>query len=313
MLNKVIGVDIGGTTIKFALFDTTGTMLDRWVIPTNVADKGNRIPKEVIHSIKNRFLGNEDSINDIIGVGIGVPGPVDDSYVKRAVNLGWENFPLKMKIEQELNVPVVLLNDANAAALGEFWKGSIKSLKNVVFVTIGTGVGGGIIVDGKILNGCHSSGGEIGHIPIKSEETRICGCGNTNCLESYGSANGMVTTMNMKSHEKKVSEAKEIFDLAREKNLVAKETISITVDYLASAIAGIVNTLDPEEIIIGGGVSEAGDLFLEPLKEAIDNYAFPQIRGTIRLRKAKLGNDAGIFGAAFQMISMLESTAIKLG
>lgn len=310
MINKVMGIDIGGTSIKLALFDVTGLMLDQWSIPTNIANAGSEIPAEIVDSIKERMSQNNQDLAEVLGIGIGVPGPVTDQVVKRAVNLGWTDFPLKQMIENSLNIPVVLLNDANAAALGELWKGSTEQVRNIVFVTVGTGVGGGIIVDGKIVNGEHSSGGEIGHIPVQAEEERICGCGNINCLECYGSANGMIKTLNLLADKSVVSNTKELFALTQQNDPRAKEALKITVDYLGRAIAGIINTLDPEEIVIGGGVSEAGTLFLSPLKDAIERYAFPQIAGNFRLRKAILGNEAGMYGAAYQVVSTLKEYAI---
>lgn len=310
MSKRIIGVDIGGTTIKLALLDIAGNLLEKWSIATNLTDNGIHIPNEIVASIKSRVGVTGATMDDVLGIGIGVPGPVDDCYVKRAVNLGWQNFPLKKVIEEELNVPVVLLNDANAAALGEFWQGSAEQLKDIVFITIGTGVGGGIIVDGQIINGHHSSGGEIGHIPVKSEEKRFCGCGNVNCLECYGSANGMVKTMNNLAGKIVVSEAKEIFEMLEAGNDLAQEALVLTIDYLAAAISGIINTLDPEELVIGGGVSESGELFIEPLKKALEKYVFPQIRGSVCLRKASLGNDAGIYGAAYQIINSLKMVPV---
>lgn len=306
MQKKLIGIDIGGTTIKMALFDAAGIMLDKWQIPTNTEENGIFIPDEMVASINKRLADKKQNSSELLGIGIGVPGPVDDLVVKRAVNLGWSDFPLKQLMEKRLNIPVVLLNDANAAALGELWQGSADQLRDIVFVTLGTGVGGGIIVDGKILNGKHASGGEIGHIPVQSEEMRICGCGNTNCLECYGSANGMVKTMNQLAGEEVVSNTKEIFALITQGDSRAQEALTITIDYLARAIAGILNTLDPEELVIGGGVSEAGEAFLTPLKTALDQYTFPQISGHIQLRKAALGNDAGVYGAAYQVLNAIE-------
>lgn len=310
MQKKLIGIDVGGTTIKMALFDAAGTMLDKWQIPTNKEANGISIPDEMVYSIKQRMADKKQDSGELLGIGIGVPGPVDDLVVKRAVNLGWTDFPLKQLMEKRLNIPVVLLNDANAAALGELWQGSADQLRDIVFVTLGTGVGGGIIVDGKILNGKHASGGEIGHIPVQSEETRICGCGNTNCLECYGSANGMVKTMNQLAGEEEVSNTKEIFALITQGDSRAQEALTITIDYLARAIAGILNTLDPEELVIGGGVSEAGEAFLTPLKTALDQYTFPQIREHIQLRKAALGNDAGVYGAAYQVLNAIEGVKV---
>lgn len=310
MPNKIIGIDIGGTAIKLALLNMAGVLIEKWSISTNISDNGSHIPYEIVNSIKGKFSQAGESLENLMGIGIGVPGPVDDVHVKRAVNLGWSNFPLKNIIEQALHVPVVLLNDANAAALGEFWKGTDVPLNDIVFITIGTGVGGGIIVNGQIINGHHSSGGEIGHIPVVSTEKRVCGCGNVNCLECYGSANGMVKTFNQLANRTIVSNAKEIFELLETGDQFAQETLKITINYLAKAISGIVNTLDPEEIVIGGGVSEADQLFIVPLREALEKSVFPQIRESIQIRKASLGNDAGIYGAAYQVIEVLKMMTV---
>lgn len=306
MSKKIVGVDIGGTTIKLAILDADGNLIDKWQIPTNIENNGALIPAELVASIKIKLIETNSSTADLQGIGIGVPGPVDESVVKRAVNLGWENFPLRKIMEQELHTPVTLLNDANAAALGELWKGTTKALNSIVFVTLGTGVGGGIVIDGKIVNGKNASGGEIGHIPVHAPSERLCGCGNTNCLECYGSALGMVKTMNELTGEETVSNAKEIFERIAQGDKLAKETLAITTDYLARAIAGILNTLDPEELVIGGGLSEAGKTFLFPLKQALEKYAFPQIKKQIQMRASVLGNDAGIYGAAYQVKTMFQ-------
>ncbi|MHC5229708.1 ROK family protein [Enterococcus sp. LJL99] len=301
MINKLIGIDIGGTAIKLAIFEENGKLIKKWQISTNITDDGRHITDEIITNIHSNLEKNKISKSEITGIGVGVPGPVNEKSVIRAVNLGWSNYPLKELLEQGIGVPVTLINDANAAALGEFWQGTSQQLQSIVFVTLGTGVGGGVIVNGKILNGQNSSGGEIGHIPVKSEEIRICGCKNQNCLECYGSANGLVQTMNLISGSEIVKSAKEVFILSEEGNVFAKAALASTIDHLARVIAGIFNTIDPEELVIGGGLSEAGQVFLEPLQKAIDQYVFPQIRGNIQIRKASLGNDAGAYGAAYQI------------
>ena len=202
---KIIGVDIGGTTIKFALMDTQGIIENKWSIPTNISEKGKFIPAEISSSIRSSI--NKDTLKEIEGIGIGVPGAIssDGEIVVRAVNLDWEQLPLKKMIQQELDIEACLLNDANAAALGEMWKGAARGRKNLLFVTLGTGVGGGIILNGEVLNGCHSAGGEIGHIPIRSDENRLCGCGGINCLETFASANGFVLSMRKKLDQLNVS------------------------------------------------------------------------------------------------------------
>jgi glucokinase len=309
MGDKIIGVDIGGTSIKMALFDKKNHLIDKWFIPTVVKNNGSSIPQDIIQSIRSKLKEHGSSAEELRGIGIGVPGPVDETVVKRAVNLGWTNLPLKKLMEDELKTVVTVLNDANAAALGELWKGSAEQYNNIVFVTIGTGVGGGIIIDGKILNGKNASAGEIGHIPLQTSEERFCGCGNKNCLECYGSATGMIKTMNQLSGVERVDNTKEIFALAEKNDVAARQTIKETVDYLAQALSGILNTLDPEELVIGGGVSEAGQALLVPLEEALTQYLFPEIRTHLEIRKALLGNDAGIYGTAYHVLQITGSDA----
>ena len=303
---KIIGVDIGGTTIKFALMDTQGIIENKWSIPTNISEKGRFIPAEICSSIRSSI--NTDILREVEGIGIGVPGAIssDGEIVVRAVNLDWEQLPLKKIIKHELGIEACLLNDANAAALGEMWKGAACGRENLLFVTLGTGVGGGIILNGDVLNGCHSAGGEIGHIPIRSDENRLCGCGGRNCLETFASANGLVLSMRKKlelldqSWEEITPPI--IFEKADQNDEAAKEVLNEFLTVLAQALAGIMNTIDVEEIIIGGGLSEAGASLLEPLKDKLENYVFPQIKNHFSLKKALLGNDAGVYGAAYSYL-----------
>ena len=304
---KIIGVDIGGTSIKFALIDTQGIIENKWSIPTNISEKGKFIPAEISSSIRSSI--NKDTLKEIEGIGIGVPGAIssDGEIVVRAVNLDWEQLPLKKMIQQELDIEACLLNDANAAALGEMWKGAARGRKNLLFVTLGTGVGGGIILNGEVLNGCHSAGGEIGHIPIRSDENRLCGCGGINCLETFASANGFVLSMRKKLDQLNVSwpaiTPPNIFEKVAQNDEAAKEVFDEFLTVLAQALAGIVNTIDVEEIILGGGLSEVGASLLEPLKKKLENYIFPQIRPHFSVKKALLGNDAGVYGAAYYYLS----------
>ncbi|MGL9730759.1 ROK family glucokinase [Enterococcus sp. DIV0756] len=314
MIKQMIGIDIGGTTIKLALIDVYGQIHKKWQIPTNITENGRNIPTDIVRSIQQTMLEQNDQQAEIIGIGIGVPGPIspDGQIVVRAVNLGWEDMPLKSAIEKELDIPVVLLNDANAAALGEMWKGAARGKSNLVFVTLGTGVGGGIILNGKVINGVHSSGGEIGHIPIYSQEQRTCGCGNTNCLETFASANGLVKTMrNLMEENQENLSAVDIFTWIEAGNQKAMNALTITVNYLGQAIAGIMNTVDAEEVVIGGGLSGAGDALLIPLKEKIDQFIFPAIRGNYNVSKAQLGNDAGIYGAVYSYLSSNEILTVE--
>lgn len=300
---KIIGVDIGGTAIKFALMDTQGIIEKKWSIPTNISEKGRYIPAEIGSSILSSI--DKNTLRAVEGIGIGVPGAIssDGAVVVQAVNLGWEQLPLKKMIEGEIGLEACLLNDANAAALGEMWKGAACGRENLLFVTLGTGVGGGIILNGEVLNGCHSAGGEIGHIPIRTDENRLCGCGGRNCLETFASANGLMLSMRKKLEQLGESWTEVtppiIFKKAAQNNTAAKEVINEFATVLAQALAGIMNTIDVEEIIIGGGVSEAGADLLDPLMEKLEMYVFPSIKDHFSLRKALLGNDAGIYGAGY--------------
>ena len=305
--NRLIGIDIGGTSIKFALMDDAGTIEKKWSIPTNIAEKGKDIPKEICDSIRTTL---EDArLATVKGIGIGVPGPIspDGKMVVQAVNLDWKDLPLKEIIETDLGIDVCLLNDANAAALGEMWKGAAQGKANLLFVTLGTGVGGGIVLNGEVLNGCHSSGGEIDHIPIRSDEQRLCGCGGRNCLETFASANGVALSM-----RKKLKEVNEnwpeitppiVFEKAAQKNVHAQAVLAEFTDILGQALAGIMNTIDVEEIVIGGGLSEAGDQLLLPLKKKLEQYVFPQIKAHFSVKKAQLGNEAGIYGAVYAYLT----------
>lgn len=300
---KIIGVDIGGTAIKFALMDTQGIIEKKWSIPTNISEKGRYIPAEIGSSILSSI--DKNALRAVEGIGIGVPGAIssDGAVVVQAVNLGWEQLPLKKMIEGEIGLEACLLNDANAAALGEMWKGAARGRENLLFVTLGTGVGGGIILNGEVLNGCHSAGGEIGHIPIRTDENRLCGCGGRNCLETFASANGLMLSMRKKLEQLGESWTEVtppiIFKKAAQNNTAAKEVINEFATVLAQALAGIMNTIDVEEIIIGSGVSEAGADLLDPLMEKLEMYVFPSIKDHFSLRKALLGNDAGIYGAGY--------------
>lgn len=301
--NRLIGIDIGGTSIKFALMDDAGTIEKKWSIPTNIAEKGKYIPKEICASI--RMTLEDAGLATVKGIGIGVPGPIspDGKTVVQAVNLDWKDLPLKEIIETDLGIGVCLLNDANAAALGEMWKGAAQGNVNLLFVTLGTGVGGGIVLNGEVLNGCHSSGGEIGHIPIRSDEQRLCGCGGRNCLETFASANGLALSM-----RKKLVEVNEtwreitppmVFEKVAQKNVHAQAVLAEFTDILGQALAGIMNTIDVEEIVIGGGLSEAGEQLLLPLTEKLEEYVFPQIKAHFSVKNAQLGNEAGIYGAVY--------------
>lgn len=307
-MKHVFAVDLGGTTVKFAVVNEDGVIMERWAIPTDTGQNGSHILDDIVCSLSDKLTQYES----ISAIGAGIPGPVRGETVVRAVNLGWEQVPFADQLNKAMNMPVVLLNDANAAALGEVWKGGGIASKggNAVFVTLGTGVGGGIIIDGNVVNGEHGCAGEIGHYPMQIEgEARLCGCGNVNCLETFASATGLVKTMNalceQAGEKRRVSNGEEVFALVKEGDLVACKARDAMVDALAHGLASVICTVDPQEVIVGGGLSRAGSYLLDPLAERLNRYVFPTLRGAYALRCASLGNDAGLLGAALQAFRLL--------
>ena len=301
------GVDVGGTTVKLGFFDEEGNLLEKWEIPTRTEDHGKNILPDVAASILDKMKEREVSREDIAGVGIGAPGPVDaKGTVYVAVNLGWGTFSLKNELQSLLNLPVEAGNDANVAALGEMWKGGGQGYSNVVAVTLGTGVGGGIIVDGKILSGATGAGGEIGHIHVMDDETEACNCGNCGCLEQYTSATGIVRLAKRRlAEDDKPSvlresgniSAKTVFDAVKDGDELAIEVAERFGKILGKTLAGIAAVVNPEIFVIGGGVSKAGPVLLDYIQKNYTLYAFSGSRGAL-FALATLGNDAGIYGAA---------------
>lgn len=313
MAKMIVGVDLGGTSIKLALLTNNGEFIDKWEVPTDKSDSGKHIPKTITIAIEEKLKQMDKTKEDIAGIGIGAPGSVrlEDGLIFAAVNLGWVNFPLKEILEKESGIPVIVDNDANIAAVGEMWKGAGNGAKDVVMVTLGTGVGGGVIVNGDVAHGISGSAGEIGHITVQLENGVLCNCGKRGCLETISSATGIARIANEKLQNttketvlKEVSNdspitAKDVFEAYATGDEVAEEIVNHVMRYLALVLAGVGNTLNPENIIIGGGVSNAGELLLKPLKKYFDEFAFTTVRDSTKLSIAKLGNDAGAIGAAY--------------
>ncbi|MFE7083474.1 ROK family glucokinase [Priestia megaterium] len=310
----LVGGDIGGTTIKMAFINQNGEIISKWEIPTNINDGGKYIPVDIAKSIEQTLskLGQEKQ--KLIGMGIGAPGPVNlrNGSIDVAVNLGWKNFPLRDLLEIETSLPVIVDNDANIAAIGEMWKGAGEGTKDLLCVTLGTGVGGGIIANGQIVHGINGAGGEIGHITSLIEGGAPCNCGKTGCIETIASATGIVRLMIEElsstptpsklrdfhiQHQTLSSEL--VFKLANEGDELANKVIRKVTLYLGLALANLADGLNPEKIIIGGGVSKAGDALLVPLKEQFTRFAFPRVSQGLELAIATLGNDAGIIGGAW--------------
>lgn len=301
------GVDIGGTTVKLGLFDKNGSLLDKWEIPTVKDNGGEAILPDIARSICGKMQEKSILPEEVAGVGVGAPGAVDDEgvMVNGAVNLGWGVFNLSKTLSEALNIPVKSANDANVAAYGEMWQGGGKGYQNLVAVTLGTGVGGGIIVNGRILNGSVGGAGEIGHIHIEDNEPEQCGCKNRGCLEQYASATGVVRLAGRRLEKDNAPSilrgerltAKAVFDAVKAGDAVAIEIAEQFGDYLGKGLAAVADVVNPEVFVIGGGVSKAGEILLTYIEPAFQKYVFSACRGA-SFTLATLGNDAGIYGAA---------------
>ncbi len=284
MSKFVFGVDIGGTTVKIGLFSIEGELLDKWEITTRTDEGGAYILSDIAESVKAKMQEKGITTENVKGVGMGVPGPVkEDGTVIKCVNLGWGIFNAAEELSKLLGLPVKAGNDANMAALGEMWQGGGKGHKNVVCVTLGTGVGGGIILGGKMLAGVNGAGGEIGHITINPEETDACNCGKKGCLEQYASATGIVRMANKllndsdkpsKLREVQYISAKEIFDAAKSGDELSLSLVEELGKKLGFALASIACVVDPEIFVIGGGVSRAGAILIDTTKKYFEKYAF---------------------------------------
>ena len=306
MKEYCFGIDVGGTTVKLGLFNQSGDILDKWEIPTRTEDHGKNILPDVAEALEKKLQEKNISKDDVIGAGIGVPGPVDDNgVVHRAVNLGWDVFNISEVLGSLTGLSVKAGNDANVAALGELWKGGGQGYKSIVMVTLGTGVGGGVIVNDKILSGCSGAGGEIGHIHIVDDEEDSCGCGNHGCLEQYASATGIVRLAHRRLQS--VTEptalkdsgvsAKTVFDAVKAGDTVAIQIAEEFGLYLGKGLAAVASVVNPEAFVIGGGVSKAGDILFSFIEKNYKKYVFHGSRDA-KFELATLGNDAGICGAA---------------
>ena len=303
------GVDLGGTTVKIACFTQQGEMLHKWEIPTVKEAGGAKILPDIAASIEAYIRENSIDRENILGIGIGVPGPVNtQGVVNGCNNLGWGVVEVEKVLSELTGFPVKAGNDASVAALGESWVGG-KDCRNMVFVTLGTGVGGGIVVDGKLLYGAHGAGGEIGHMVANPMETIPCTCGNYGCLEQYGSATGIVRLAKRALGEKDTPSAlrnvenltcKDVLDAAKAEDELAKEVMEQVFAYLGAGIANVCNTVDPDAVVIGGGVSKAGKMLLDGVERHFKRHAFHAV-APVQFRLAELGNDAGAYGA-FKLI-----------
>jgi glucokinase len=310
----LVGVDIGGTTIKMAFVSLEGDILHMWEIETDKSNSGQHIPASIASSLRQKLTELNETKSRLIGIGVGAPGPVnvDDGTIEGAINLGWGKYPLKDILEQVTSLPVTVDNDANIAALGEMWQGAGMRAKNLICITLGTGVGGGIIANGEIIHGVNGAGGEIGHITSVPSGGFACNCGKRGCLETIASATGIVRiTQEELSASTRPSKlrnrfcenhgltARQVFDAAKEGDELAADVIGKVAFQLGLALANLANGLNPEKIVIGGGVSQAGATLLEPLKREFARFAFPRVAEGAEIVIATLGNRAGVMGGAW--------------
>lgn len=304
------GVDLGGTTVKLAFLNRQGDILDKWEILTRTENDGSFILPDIAQAVDTYLKEKGISKTEVIGIGIGVPGPVHaDGTVNRCINLGWGVFNVEKTLESLTGLPVKAGNDANVAALGECWKGGGQGCENMVMATLGTGVGGGIIIGGKIVPGAHGAGGEIGHLVLNREETESCGCGKCGCVEQYCSATGIVRLAKKQLQSTSAPSSlrgfenltcKDIFDEAAAGDEEAKAVLQQVYNYMGEFLANISCVADPEVIVLGGGVSKAGQPLLDGVQKAFVPRVFHACRQT-KFALATLGNDAGVCGA-FKLI-----------
>lgn len=297
------GIDLGGTTVKLAFFEENGTCLNKWEIPTVKDNAGEQILPDIAAAVKAYLAEHNIPRDDVLGIGIGVPGPADaNGIVPVCVNLGWGTKDVPKELGHLTGLPVACGNDATLAALGEGWMGAGND--NMIFVTLGTGVGGGIVTGGKIIAGVHGAGGEIGHIPLCPEDTIPCSCGKYGCAEQYLSATGIVRLAKEAlalPHDASVLDggelsAKAIFDAGRKTDALALRVLDRYFELMGKFLATLCCIVDPDVIVLGGGVSRAGQMLLDGISEPMQKHAFSPCR-TTRLALATLGNDAGIYGA----------------
>lgn len=314
MSKKIIGIDLGGTSVKFAILTQEGEVQEKWSIKTNILDEGSHIVDDMIESINHRLRLLGLGAEDFIGIGMGSPGVVDreKGTVIGAYNLNWKTLqPVKEKIEKATGISFFIDNDANVAALGERWKGAGENQPDVVFMTLGTGVGGGIVAEGKLLHGVAGVAGELGHITVDFDQPILCTCGKKGCLETVASATGIVNLTRRYADEyagdaelKQLIDngedvnAKIVFDLAKAGDELALIVYRNFARYLGIACANIGSILNPSTIVIGGGVSAAGEFLLDGVRKFYEENSFPQVRTSTKLALATLGNDAGVIGAA---------------
>lgn len=314
MAKYIYGIDIGGTTVKMGLFDEKGDMLEKWEIVTRKENNGENILPDIVKSIKEKNSEKSIETDDILGIGMGVPGPItEDGRVLKCANLGWGIFSVADEMSKLTGVKKVKVgNDANVAALGEQWRGGGRGFDNIVMVTLGTGVGGGIIMNGKILTGENGAAGEIGHITVNPKETLTCGCGCKGCLEQYSSATGVIRLAKERleasdkpSELRKFADdqigGKEVFDAYKAGDELAAEAVDEFAAYLGMGLGNVASVVDTQAFVIGGGLSKNGPIVIELIKKQYEKNVMFALKNT-EFRLAELCNDAGMYGAVRMVI-----------
>ncbi len=310
-MEKIIGIDLGGTSTKFAILTEDGNVLEKWSIATDTHNQGKNIVPNIVKAINHNLGIYGLQPNDFLGIGMGSPGSIDvkKGTVIGAYNLNWTTLqPVKEQIETGTNILCHIDNDANVAALGERWKGAGEGSSNVVFITLGTGVGGGVVAEGNLVHGVGTAG-EIGHINV-DPNGYLCTCGNIGCLETVASATGVLrlardfakvydgnSELKALIDDEQEITAKTVFNQAKQGDPLAEQVVNKFYFYLGLACGNIANILNPDAIVIGGGVSAAGEVLVNGVNEHFTKYAFPQVRTSTRIKLAQLGNDAGVIGA----------------
>lgn len=313
MSKKLIGIDLGGTTAKLAILSETGEIQQKWSVLTDISEEGAKIIPSIVDSINDHIKRYNMTKDDFIGIGMGSPGTVDrvNGTVIGAYNLNWKNLqPVKMLIESGTGISFAIDNDANVAALGERWKGAGENEDNMAFLTLGTGVGGGIIAEGNLLHGTVGAAGEVGHITV-DPKGYACTCGKKGCLETVASATGVVrlardyadnyageSKLKLAIDDGQLVTAKDVFDYAKNNDELAEMVIDKVAFYLGLACGNIANVLNPSTIVIGGGVSNAGQFLIDKVRDYFNIFTFPAVQNSCKIRLAQLGNDAGVIGAS---------------
>jgi glucokinase len=313
-MKYIYGVDLGGTTVKMGLFDGEGNMQEKWEIVTRKEDNGAKILPDIAKAIDDKNQEKGIAKENILGIGMGVPGPVtEDGRVLKCANLGWGIFSVADELRKLTGVEKIRVgNDANVAALGEQWRGGGRGFDSIVMITLGTGVGGGIILNGKILTGSNGAAGEIGHLMVNPAETRSCGCGKKGCLEQYSSATGITRMSAEKLQESDRPSALrqydhpitglELFKAYKEDDALAKEIVEVFSGYLGMGLSHVAAVVDPQAFVVGGGVSKNGQIVIDVIKEKYEEDVMFALKGK-EFRLAELGNDAGMYGAVRMILA----------